>query len=227
MLDRIPNDWADALGDRLSAADLDTVERFVEAERAAAAGSPDDDVYPPEGSVYRALELTPFDSVRAVVLGQDPYHEPGQAEGLAFSVHNGRWPPSLANIVRELRSDLGLAMPASGSLEPWARHGVLLLNTVLTVRRGSANSHSGHGWEPLTTAIVDTVAARERPVAFLLWGKPAQARGAAIDRDRHVVVESAHPSPLSAYRGFLGSRPFSRANDGLMERGAAPIDWSL
>ena len=231
MKDRLPADWVEALGDRLASFDLDAIAAFVDAERTAAAarsaaGEPDG-VYPPEGSVFRALELTPFDSVRAVILGQDPYHEPGQAEGLCFSVAHGKWPPSLRNIVAELCADSGSAPPTSGSLEPWARHGVLLLNTVLTVRRGAANSHAGHGWEQLTSAVVDAVACRQEPAAFLLWGRPAQVKGALIDRDRHVVVESAHPSPLSAYRGFLGSRPFSRANEGLRARGVDPIDWRL
>ncbi len=221
MKDRLPPDWVEALGDRLASFDLDAIAAFVDAERSVG------DVYPPEGQVFRALELTPFASVRAVILGQDPYHEPGQAEGLAFSVHQGKWPPSLRNIVTELCADTGCAQPATGSLEPWARHGVLLLNTVLTVRRGHAFSHAGHGWEQLTSAIVDTVACREEPAAFLLWGRPAQVKGALIDHDRHVVVESAHPSPLSAYRGFLGSRPFSRANAGLRDRGAPEVDWSL
>ena len=223
MKDRLPVDWLEALGDRLTSFDLGEIESFVDAERSAG------EVYPPEGSVFRAFELTPFAAVRAVILGQDPYHEPGQAEGLAFSVAQGDLPRSLKNIFRELQDDLHCPQPTSGSLRPWARHGVLLLNTVLTVRRGShsANSHAGHGWEQLTSAVVDAVATRVEPVALLLWGRPAQTKGALIDARRHVVVPSAHPSPLSARRGFLGSKPFSRANDGLRERNAPQIDWCL
>ncbi len=235
MKDRLPGDWVQALGDRLASFDLESIAAFVDAERSAAAArtaaGESDDVYPPEGQVFRALELTPFASVRAVILGQDPYHEPGQAEGLAFSVApsvpRNKWPPSLRNIVAELCADTGATPPASGSLEPWARHGVLLLNTVLTVRRGAAFSHAGHGWEQLTSAIVDAVACREEPAAFLLWGGPAKVKGALIDRKRHVVVESAHPSPLSAYRGFLGAHPFTRANAGLCDRHTREVDWRL
>ena len=229
MRDRLPADWVAALGDRATSFDVDSIERFVDAERAAAALRPDDDdaVYPPDGEVFRALARTPFASVRAVILGQDPYHEPGEAEGLCFSVRDGPWPPSLRNIVAELCADIGCERPASGSLEAWAHHGVLLLNTVLTVRRGRANSHAGHGWEQFTSAVVDAISCRPEPVAFLLWGRPAQKKGALIDRDRHVVIETAHPSPLSAYRGFLGSRPFGRANVGLVARGAEPVDWRL
>lgn len=186
-------------------------------------------VYPPAADRFRALELTPPDAVRVVILGQDPYHGPGQAHGLAFSVPQGvRPPPSLANIYKELASDIATVRPASGSLEHWARQGVLLLNTVLSVAHGQAGSHARQGWEAVTDAIVAHVAAGPRPVAFLLWGSHAQAKADAIPAladPRHLVLRSVHPSPLSAYRGFFGSRPFSRVDAFLTAHGDTPIDW--
>jgi len=187
----------------------------------------------PKGSEYfRALDLTPLDSVRVVILGQDPYHGPGQAHGLCFSVRPGlRTPPSLVNIYKELQSDLGIAPARHGFLEHWAEQGVLLLNSVLTVRQGEAASHQGRGWERFTDAIVAAVAAREQPTVFMLWGAYAQRKGAFIDDvahgGRHLVIRSAHPSPLSAHNGFLGSRPFSKANAFLESRGTGAIDWAL
>ena len=188
-------------------------------------------VYPPVADRYRALELTPPGAVRVVILGQDPYHHAGQAHGLAFSVAAGvRPPPSLVNIYKELHADLGLARPDHGSLDHWAEQGVLLLNTVLTVAEGRPNAHARQGWEQVTDAIVAHVANGPRPVAFVLWGDKAQAKADAIPAladPRHLVLRSVHPSPLSARRGFHGSRPFSQVNAFLIARGERPIDWAL
>lgn len=183
------------------------------------------DVYPPRGQVYRALELTAPDAVRVVLLGQDPYPSPGQAHGLCFSVPAGVAPPaSLRNIFRELRDDVA-ATPSSGNLTPWARQGVLLLNTVLTVRAGEPGSHRGRGWERLTDAVVDAVTAGPEPVVFLLWGKDAQTKAERVDGSRHTLLPAPHPSPLSAWRGFFGNRPFSRANRALRGAGRDEVDW--
>jgi uracil-DNA glycosylase len=214
-------DWREVLGDWLATHDLKTIERFVAAERKAG------EVYPPDEQVFAALRRTPFTRVRAVIMGQDPYPRRGQAHGLAFSTADGSVPPSLRNILAELREDCGYEMPSGGSLKPWAKHGVLLLNTVLTVRAGQRNTHAGHGWEQFTGAIVAAVATKHHPVVFLLWGKQAQAKGCLINRHRHIVIECPHPSPLSARLGFLGSKPFSRANAELAKRGEPPIDWRL
>lgn len=185
-------------------------------------------VYPARSDVFAALHLTPFASTRVVILGQDPYHGPGQAHGLSFSVRPGTaLPPSLRNIFQELHDDLGCPIPTSGSLEPWARSGVLLLNTTLTVRAGAAASHQGHGWERFTDTVIRAVAAKPNGVVFILWGASSRRKKELIDVSRHAVIESAHPSPLSAHNGFFGSRPFSRANDALVSLGAAPIDWCL
>lgn len=185
-------------------------------------------IYPPARDVFRALELTPLRSVRVLLLGQDPYHGPGQAEGLCFSVPPGVTPPaSLRNIFRELQTDLGMPPPPHGSLVAWAQRGVLLLNAVLTVRAGEPNSHQGRGWELFTDAVIRRVAAKRTRVVFALWGTYAQKKTPLIDTRRHAVVTAAHPSPLSAHRGFLGSRPFSRINAALTEGGREPIDWRL
>lgn len=222
MTERIPADWRAALADAIAQPSFANVLQFVAAERART----DTAVYPPEGKVFAALRRTPLASVRAVILGQDPYHGQGQAEGFSFSVAPGvALPPSLRNVLKEWESDLGLAPPANGSLEPWARHGVLLLNTVLTVRRGEPNSHARHGWEPFTEAVLRAVVARPEPVAFLLWGRQAERTERFITAP-HFFLEAAHPSPFSA-KGFLGTKPFSRANAGLIERGRPAIDWSL
>ncbi|MBB5684263.1 uracil-DNA glycosylase [Sphingobium boeckii] len=183
----------------------------------------------PKGSEYfRALDLTPPDAVKVVILGQDPYHGEGQAHGLCFSVQPGvRPPPSLKNIYKELQSDLGIAPPRHGFLESWARQGVLLLNSVLTVEMAQAASHQRKGWETFTDAIIRTVNAKPEPVVFILWGAYAQRKAAFVDASRHLVLKSAHPSPLSAHNGFLGSRPFSQANAFLEGQGQTPIDWAL
>ncbi len=185
-------------------------------------------VHPPHDEVFAALHLTPLASTRVVILGQDPYHGPGQAHGLCFSVRRGvAVPPSLRNMLQELRDDLGCAPPAHGNLEHWARQGVLLLNTTLTVRGGAAASHQGHGWETFTDRVIATVSDKPTRVVFLLWGAASRRKRDLIDASRHVIIESAHPSPLSAHNGFFGSRPFSRTNEALRESGQEPIDWAI
>ena len=183
-------------------------------------------VFPEEKNVFRALELTPFESVKVVILGQDPYHGFGQAHGLSFSVQKGiPLPPSLRNIYKELQEDLGGELPTEGDLSHWAKQGVLLLNTVLTVEEGNANSHKGMGWERLTNRLIESLNELNHPVIFILWGKPAQDKEKLITNPSHVILKSPHPSPLSAYRGFFGSKPFSRINDILIQQGQTPIRW--
>lgn len=185
-------------------------------------------IYPPGGQIFNALNSTPFDQVRVVILGQDPYHGPGQAHGLCFSVQHGvRVPPSLANIYREIQSDLGIEPAHHGYLQSWAEQGVLLLNAVLTVERGQAGSHQGKGWEKFTDAIVQLLNDEREGLVFMLWGSYAMKKGAVIDAGKHLVLKAPHPSPLSAHRGFLGCRHFSSANDYLVEHGSQPIDWSI
>ena len=183
-------------------------------------------VFPEEKNVFRALELTPFESVKVVILGQDPYHGFGQAHGLSFSVQKGiPLPPSLRNIYKELQEDLGGELPTEGDLSHWAKQGVLLLNTVLTVEEGNANSHKGMGWERLTNRLIESLNELNHPVIFILWGKPAQDKEKLITNPNHVILKAPHPSPLSAYRGFFGSKPFSRVNDILIQQGQTPIRW--
>ena len=185
-------------------------------------------VFPPSGEIFRAFELTPLEQVKVVILGQDPYHEEGQAEGLCFSVKPGiAIPPSLQNIYKELQEDLGLKIPNNGSLTHWAEQGVLLLNTVLTVRAHQAFSHRGIGWEQFTDAAIRAVNEVDRPVVFLLWGRPAGEKAAMLTNPRHLVLKAPHPSPLSASRGFFGCRHFSRCNAFLKENGLEPIDWQI
>ncbi len=185
-------------------------------------------IYPPGAQIFNALNTTPFDQVRVVILGQDPYHGPGQAHGLCFSVQPGvRIPPSLANIYRELKTDLGIPPPQHGCLQTWAEQGVLLLNAVLTVERGQAGSHQGKGWEIFTDAIVRLLNDETEGVVFMLWGSYAMKKGAVIDNRKHLVLRAPHPSPLSAHRGFLGCRHFSTANDYLQRRHQMSIDWSV
>ena len=185
-------------------------------------------VFPPHDEVFAALHLTSFAATRVVILGQDPYHGSGQAHGLCFSVRRGvPVPPSLRNMHKELQQDLGCPTPSHGNLEHWARQGVLLLNTTLTVREGEAASHHGRGWETFTDEVISAVDAKSSRVVFLLWGAASRKKKSLIDTDRHTVIESAHPSPLSAHNGFFGSRPFSRANQALRESGQEPIDWAI
>lgn len=183
-------------------------------------------VYPPAAKIFSAFDQTPFDDVKVVIIGQDPYHGPGQANGLAFSVNPGMpFPPSLRNIFMEVEADTGTRFPADGDLSRWARQGVLLLNSSLTVKAGQPRSHTGIGWEKLTEAAVRKLAESKEGLVFILWGADAIRRGAFIDRSKHLVLESPHPSPLSAHRGFFGSRPFSKANDYLVANGKTPIIW--
>ena len=183
-------------------------------------------VYPPGKLIFNAFNLCPFDRVKVVLIGQDPYHGPGQAQGLCFSVNDGiKFPPSLVNIFKELESDLGIATPQSGSLVHWAEQGVFLLNATLTVREHEAGSHQNRGWETFTDAVIRCLATEKEHLVFILWGGYAQRKGAFIDRSRHLVIASPHPSPLSAYHGFFGTKPFSRTNDYLKANGIEPIDW--
>ncbi len=183
-------------------------------------------VFPPGGKIFRAFDLCPFDQVKVVILGQDPYHGPGQANGLCFSVNpEVDLPPSLVNIFQELETDLGRPPHTDRTLEHWANEGVLLLNSTLTVRSGAPTSHAGRGWEEFTDEALKAVAARSEPAVFILWGAYAQRKGAFLDGTKHRVIKSPHPSPLSSYRGFFGSRPFSRANEALTGWNKTPIDW--
>ena len=215
-------DWNPLLRDEFTKPYWQPLQQFVADERARAA------VYPPEPEVFAALHLTRYADTRVVILGQDPYHGPGQAHGLCFSVRRGvKVPPSLHNISVELEADLGITPARHGNLQAWAEQGVLLLNTCLTVRGGAAGSHHGKGWETFTDEVLRVVNAKTDPVVFVLWGAPARKKKALIDLGRHHVIESAHPSPLSAHNGFFGSRPFSRVNTFLEADGLAPIDWRL
>lgn len=185
-------------------------------------------IYPDSEDIFNALHFTPLSKVKAVILGQDPYHEPKQAEGLSFSVPAGtRIPPSLQNIYKELKDELGCYIPNNGSLKKWANQGILLLNTVLTVRAHDAFSHKGHGWENFTDAIIRAVNLQDRPIVYLLWGKPAQSKEIMLNNPKHLVLKSAHPSPLAANRGFFGSGHFRRTNEFLIENGEEPIDWQI
>ena len=185
-------------------------------------------VYPDMYDIFNALKYTAYEDVKAVILGQDPYHEPGQAHGLCFSVQKGiAKPPSLVNIFKELESDLGVGQPGHGCLSDWAKQGVLLLNTVLTVRRGHANSHKGKGWEVFTDKVISLLNAREKPMVFILWGANAKAKGLLLTNPFHFVIKGAHPSPLSAHNGFWGGKYFSLANDFLTSNGENPIDWKI
>ncbi|MCF2669859.1 MAG: uracil-DNA glycosylase [Butyricicoccus sp.] len=186
------------------------------------------EIYPPKEDIFNALRYTSYSDVKAVLLGQDPYHGPGQAHGLCFSVRPGvEPPPSLKNIFRELETDMGLEPPTSGCLTPWAQEGVLLLNTTLTVRRGQANSHKNLGWTQFTDAVIRKLNDRTQPIVFLLWGGNARSKRELITNPQHLVLETVHPSPLSAYNGFFGCRHFSQCNEFLMKNGVAPIDWTL
>ncbi|GAA0641533.1 uracil-DNA glycosylase [Sphingomonas ursincola] len=219
--------WREALAGEFAAPYMADLKRFLLERKAAGAR-----IFPPGSHWFRALDLTPPDKVRVVILGQDPYHGPGQAHGLCFSVRPGvPVPPSLVNIYKELQRDLGIALPRHGFLESWARQGVLLLNAVLTVEMGDAGSHQGKGWEQFTDAVIARVNALEHPVVFLLWGSHAQKKAAGVDSvdrgGRHLVLKAPHPSPLSAHRGFLGCGHFSQANAFLEGQGLEPIDWRL
>ena len=216
------NDWAELLDDELNEPYYQELRKFLIDEYRTK------QIFPNMYDIFNALHFTSYADAKVVILGQDPYHEPGQAHGLSFSVlPNVPPPPSLLNIFRELRDDLGCFIPNNGCLKPWTEQGVLLLNAVLTVRAHAANSHRGHGWEIFTDKIIRLLNEHERPLAFILWGRPARSKKAMITNTRHFIVESAHPSPLSASGGFFGSRPFSRVNKFLESIGEKPIDWQI
>jgi uracil-DNA glycosylase len=221
-MEPLPKAWKPVVGDETEQSYFRKLRAFLEGERQEHV------VFPPEGEVFTALRLTPYDRVGVLVVGQDPYHDDNQAHGLAFSVRPGvRPPPSLVNIFKELESDLGCRIPNNGYLAPWAEQGVLLLNTVLTVRAHEPNSHKGKGWERFTDAVIRKVAEKQDRVVFVLWGSHAQKKLELIDAARHGVIQSAHPSPLSARKGFFGSRPFSKINALLREAGKPEVDWQI
>ena len=220
---RLEASWKSRIGDWFARDDMRALSAFLRQRRAAGAT-----IYPPGGEIFSAFDATPFDAVKVVILGQDPYHGPGQAHGLCFSVRPGvPVPPSLDNIYKELARDTGFVRPDHGCLLPWARRGVLLLNSVLTVEAGQPGSHQGKGWEGFTDHVVDVLNREREQLVFLLWGSYAQKKGAVIDARRHRVLKAPHPSPLSAHRGFLGCGHFSAANQSLARSGQAPIDWAL
>jgi uracil-DNA glycosylase len=220
---KLDESWREPLAEEFASPYMAVLKSFLVSEKAKGKT-----IFPKGGEWFRALDLTPLNKVRVVILGQDPYHGPGQAHGLCFSVRPGvRPPPSLLNIFKELESDLGIARPNHGFLEHWAQQGVLLLNSVLTVENGLAASHKDKGWERFTDAVIRLVAAQPQPIVFLLWGSYAQKKAAFVDASRHLILKAAHPSPLSAHNGFLGCRHFSQANAFLEAKGQAAIDWSL
>jgi uracil-DNA glycosylase len=217
----VRTDWNPVLRAEFDAPYWRELQEFVTRERR------DHVVHPPSDDVFAALHLTPYADTKVMILGQDPYHGPGQAHGLCFSVRRGvRVPPSLRNIQTEVHDDLGIAPPGHGNLEAWARRGVLLLNATLTVRGGQAGSHQGHGWEMFTDQVIRAVNDKPHRVVFILWGSSARRKATLVDVERHHIIQSAHPSPLSAHQGFFGSRPFSRTNRALTDAGLDPIDWN-
>jgi uracil-DNA glycosylase len=220
---RLEPSWKARVGDWFAREDMRALSAFLRQRKAAGAR-----IYPPGPRIFAAFEATPFDAVKVVILGQDPYHGPGQAHGLCFSVLPGvPVPPSLENMFKEIERDLGIPRPDHGYLMPWARQGVLLLNAVLTVEEGRPGSHQGRGWEGFTDHVVEVLNREREGLVFMLWGSYAQAKGRIVDPRRHLVLKTTHPSPLSAHRGFLGCGHFSAANAYLARRGQAPIDWSL
>jgi uracil-DNA glycosylase len=219
----IQNDWLQAVGGEFRKPYYKELYDFVKEEYSTRV------IYPPADDIFNALHLTPLKEVKVVILGQDPYHNEHQAHGLSFSVlpDQREIPPSLQNIYKELHDDLGCYIPDNGYLEKWARQGVLMLNTVLTVRAHQANSHQGHGWEQFTDAILEAVNQEDRPIVYLLWGRPAQSKIPMLTNPKHLILKAPHPSPLSAYRGFFGCRHFSQTNAFLESHGAVPIDWQI
>lgn len=219
----LADDWAQALGDELQQPYMQQLREFLLQEKAAGKV-----IYPPGPLIFNALNSTPLNRVKVVIIGQDPYHGPGQAHGLSFSVQPGvRPPPSLQNIFKEIQRDLGYPIPTQGDLQSWADQGVLLLNAVLTVTQAKAGAHANRGWERFTSRVIELLNERCEHLVFMLWGSYAQKKGQQIDRSRHLVLNSVHPSPLSAYRGFLGCGHFSAANEYLLEHGRDAIDWRL
>jgi uracil-DNA glycosylase len=219
---KFPDGWYSHLKESMTSESFRNLRKFVSEERQRG------EVFPPSEDMFSAFIYTPLEKVKVVILGQDPYHNYNQAHGLAFSVRDGiKTPPSLQNIYIELKSDLGYDVPDSGNLQKWAERGVFLLNTVLTVRKSEANSHRKRGWEEFTDSVIETISREKEGVVFILWGKPAQSKEALIDTSKHFVLKAPHPSPLSAFRGFFGSKPFSKANNYLKSRGETPINWKL
>ncbi len=218
----IDNEWLPYLKAEFSKPYYKSLYEFIKKEYSERV------IYPPSDEIFSALMHTPIDKIKVVLLGQDPYHEPGQAHGMSFSVKPGvKTPPSLQNMYKELKDELGLYIPNNGYLMKWAHQGVLLLNTVLTVRRGEANSHKGRGWEQFTDAVISAVNTQDRPVVYFLWGSNARSKKNLITNPRHLVLEAPHPSPLSAYNGFFGCGHFKRANEFLESNGIEPIDWQI
>lgn len=219
----LPPAWRAVLGQEFEQPYMHNLRNFLNAEQAAGKV-----IYPPQEQIFNAFTYTDFDQVRVVILGQDPYHGPHQAHGLSFSVQDGiKFPPSLQNVFKELHSDLNIAPPMSGNLTAWAQQGVLLLNAMLTVEQKKAGSHQKQGWEQFTDAAIRALNEQRQGIVFVLWGSYAQKKGAFIDSTRHLVIKEVHPSPLSAYRGFFGSSPFSQINHYLSQQGQTPIDWLL
>ncbi|MBE5928721.1 MAG: uracil-DNA glycosylase [Lachnospiraceae bacterium] len=218
----ITNDWLEGLNQEFAKPYYASLYKTVKEEYSKNV------IYPPADDIFNAFHFTPLSKVKVVILGQDPYHGPMQAHGLCFSVKEGvSVPPSLVNIYKELKSDLGCTIPTHGYLKKWADQGVLLLNTVLTVRSGAANSHKGIGWEQFTDAAINAVNAQDRPIVYMLWGRPARMKEAMLNNPKHLVLTAPHPSPLSAYNGFFGCKHFSKANEFLTEHGLEPIDWQI
>ena len=217
---QIEQSWKEILASEFEKSYFSNLVQFVKNEYASKR------IYPKGSQIFNAFEKTPFEQVKVVILGQDPYHEPGQAHGLCFSVNDGiPLPPSLQNIYKELQDDLGIQPQRSGNLERWAEQGVLLLNATLTVQAHSAGSHQNKGWEAFTDAVIHKIAEEKEHIVFILWGSYAQRKGAFIDPSKHLILKAVHPSPLSVYRGFFGSKPFSKANDYLIQTGQTPIQW--
>jgi uracil-DNA glycosylase len=220
---KIDPSWKAVLADEFEAPYMEKLREFLISE--ANAGKV---IYPKGSDIFSAFNLTPFDKVKVVIIGQDPYHGPEQAHGLSFSVPKGvKIPPSLVNIYKELKDDLGITPPSHGFLEEWARQGVLLLNNVLTVEDGKAASHHGQGWEKFTDKVIEVLNQKKENLVFILWGSPAQKKAAAVDSKKHFILKSVHPSPLSSYRGFFGSKPFSQTNAFLKSKGLKEIDWHI
>lgn len=219
----IQNDWLEAVGDEFKKPYYVQLYKFVREEYSTRV------IYPPADEIFNAFHFTPLHQVKVVILGQDPYHNAHQAHGLSFSVKPEvkELPPSLVNIYQELHDDLGCYIPNNGYLKKWADQGVLMLNTVLTVRAHQANSHQGRGWEQFTDAVINAVNAQDRPIVFILWGRPAQSKIPMLTNPKHLILKAPHPSPLSAFRGFFGSKPFSKTNEFLKANGVEPIDWQI
>ncbi len=218
----IGNDWDEILKELFESEKYLSIRKFLAKEYS------EREIYPSMYDIFNAFKITPYKSIKAVILGQDPYHEPNQAHGLCFSVKEGiKLPPSLVNIYKEIKSDVGIVEPTSGNLTKWANEGILLLNTTLTVRRGQANSHKDCGWTWFTDEVIKLLSKRDEPIVFILWGGNARSKKPLIDKSKHFIIESAHPSPLSAYNGFFGSKPFSKTNEFLKGIGVSPINWDL